>query len=393
MIEIKRKEECCGCGACFDACSHNAIRWEPDIEGFSYPHVDTEKCVNCGLCNKVCPLINSERLNQRNRDFEPKVFGAFLKDEQLRLTSTSGGAFWGLAAPFIEAGGYVAGAVFDDQFRVVSFVTNDIKELEKIRRSKYVQGDFRGLYQQVRSLLVSGKKVMATGLPCQMAALRQYLHNDYDNLIVVDLICHSVTSPLAFAMYKESLERKFKSKLVDYHPKNKEYGGWHHFAVKATFENGKIYHKCGADDTFTWLFVGSNNLLSRPSCYECRFKVFPKPSDITIGDYWGVEFIDPDFDSPKGVSKITINSKKGLDYYLKVDTFCDKEYSKEIAIFSNRRSATQIRSVLPPDSSLRQQFVADLNKIGYDSCMKKYNPNEENVIIKRIKWILSRITK
>jgi coenzyme F420-reducing hydrogenase beta subunit len=234
---------------------------------------------------------------------------------------------------------------------------------------------------------------MATGLPCQMAALRQYLHNDYDNLIVVDLICHSVTSPLAFAMYKESLERKFKSKLVDYHPKNKEYGGWHHFAVKATFENGKIYHKCGADDTFTWLFVGSNNLLSRPSCYECRFKVFPKPSDITIGDYWGVEFIDPDFDSPKGVSKITINSKKGLDYYLKVDTFCDKEYSKEIAIFSNRRSATQIRSVLPPDSSLRQQFVADLNKIGYDSCMKKYNPNEENVIIKRIKWILSRITK
>ena len=393
MINIARKEECCGCGACFDACGHNAIEWYRDEEGFSYPKVNLDSCINCGLCEKTCPIINSESINSKNKGNKVTTLGCYLKDDEYRLKSTSGGVFWGLAEPFVKARGYVAGAIFDEDFHVVHYVTNDINELEKIRRSKYVQGDCRGLYRKVRTLLMAGEKVMATGLPCQMAALRQFLHRDYDNLLVVDLICHSVTSPLAFEKYKDWLEDKYHSKLVDYHPKNKEFGGWHKFAVKATFENGKIYHMNNMADSFTWIFVGEKNILCRPSCYECRYKEYPKPSDITIGDLWGVETIDPDFDSSKGISKLMINTQKGYDYFYSLRGFITKEYDDQVITFNNYRSTSQIRSVSRPSNDLRHQFLYDLNTLPFDRCMKKYMPKESNKLIRFAKRIIKIILK
>lgn len=332
MIDIKRKEDCCGCGACFDACSKGAIIWEPDYEGFSYPRVDAGKCVNCGLCNDVCPIENSDIINTRNNSFTPIVFGAYHKDEEIRLSSTSGGAFWGLAETFVKNGGYVAGAVWTDHFKVKHILTNNLEELNKIKGSKYVQSDFRGIYRRISELLKTGEKVMATGLPCQMAALRQFLRKDYENLIVVDLICHSMTSPLAFDKYIEWLEKKYKSEILLYHPKNKEYGGWHSFAFKAKFKSGVEYVRKGDNDPFTEVAYGSNNILARYSCYECHYKHFPQPSDITIGDFWGIENVDPSLDNPKGVSKVIMNSQKGVDYIKTIESMEIKEYSVKEAI-------------------------------------------------------------
>ena len=306
MINISRKEDCCGCGACFDACVKHAIIWEEDPEGFSYPHVDTSLCVDCGLCNKVCPIENSADINERNKHFKPIVLGAYHKDDKVRFTSTSGGAFWGLAESWVKNGGYVAGAVFYDHFKIHHIVTNSFEELQKIKGSKYAQSDCRGMYREISKLLRAGEKVMATGLPCQMAGLKQYLRKDYENLLIVDLICHSVTSQWPFQLYIQDLEKKFGSTITSFHPKNKEDGGWHRFAFKATFENGQVYSKHASQDYFCLISYGTN-ILARPSCFECHYKHVPQPSDITIGDFWGIENIDSTWDSPQGVSKIILN--------------------------------------------------------------------------------------
>lgn len=395
MINILRKEDCCGCGACFDACPKSAIIWEEDYEGFSYPKVDKYKCVDCGLCNNVCPIEHYIPINDRNAKVKPIVLGAYHKDDFVRFSSTSGGVFWGLAEDFIKHGGYVAGAIFCDHFKIKHIVTNNIETLHKIKGSKYAQSDCRGMYKEIRSLLSMGERVLATGLPCQMAGLRQFLRKDYDNLIVVDLICHSVTSPFAFDKYIRYLENRYGSDIVSYHPKNKEYGGWHDFAFVATFANGEKYIEHAGKDYFTNIFVGKRHLLCRYSCYKCRFKKHPKPSDITIGDFWGIEKIDSSFDSPKGVSKVIINSKKGRDFFYSLNCFTTKEYDEYSSIYNNARSASLIKSVERCNEKKRMALVNDMHKYELDYCMIKYFSPDVSVIQrikKNIKLIIYKIT-
>lgn len=388
MIDIKRKEDCCGCGACYDACAKQAILWEVDEEGFSYPKVDAFKCVNCGLCNKVCPIENSEAINHINNS-SPVVKGAYHKNEEIRFTSTSGGAFWGLAEPWLKAGGYVAGAIFDEQFNVCHIVTNKIEELEKIKGSKYCQSDSRGIYKQIKSLLNKGERVMATGLPCQMAAMRQFLQKEYDNLLIVDIICHSVPSPKLFQEYIKYLEKMYKSRMTKYHPKNKELGGWHHFSFKAWFENGEIYHR--ADDVYT--SVAFNSVMARRSCFECHFKHIPQPSDITIGDFWGIENVDASFDSPKGVSKIMLNNEKGKKYFQSLDCFVTKEYGLEESVINNKRAWPQIQPTKRCDEKKRQQFLTDLENRGIVYAATNYTMQPHSVFGKIKKLFKLKQTK
>lgn len=395
MINITRKEDCCGCGACFDACSKNAIVWEPDHEGFSYPRVDTSKCVKCGLCNKVCPIENSDTINNRNKVNTPIVLGAYHKDNDIRFSSTSGGAFWGLAENFVKNGGYVAGAVFYDHFKIKHIVTNDLNELQKIKGSKYAQSDCRGIYRQIATLLKSGEKVMATGLPCQMAALRQYLRKDYDKLLVVDLICHSVTSQLPFQMYIDYLERKYNSKVVSFHPKYKGAGGWHKFAFKAQFANGATYMEHAGEDYYCMLSYGTS-IMSRHSCFECHYKHCPQPSDITIGDFWGIEKIDENYDSPQGISKIVINTPLGQKYIDQLPVLSVKEFDAQISIYENPHSWSMIRPLKRCDMSLREEFVNSLHSRGFEYSIKKFlqrKPSLTHRILSKIKRYVTKSHK
>lgn len=314
MIQIKDKSKCCGCCACVDVCAHHAITLKTDIEGFWYPEVDKNKCVECGLCEKVCPELHIDDLKKNDFEKPAHTIAAINKNMSVRWDSTSGGAFSALADTMYEQGGYVSGAVYNKDFSVSNFISNNPEDLKRLRSSKYLQSKAEGLYKQIRDLLRNGEKVLACGTPCQMAALRSFLRKDYENLIIVDFICRGVNSPKVYRKYLDSLEKQYGGKVIYVKAKNKELG-WRNLTRKVVFDNGKAYYGVHMDDDFRRGY--HTNVFCRPSCYHCQYKGFPRMADITIADYWGIEKVDKNLDNNIGTSMILLNSKKGIDYLKK----------------------------------------------------------------------------
>lgn len=367
MIQITDKSKCCGCNACGDVCAHGAITFKADIEGFWYPVVDKERCVGCGLCEKVCPELHIGEL-KKNDNNPPVTIAAINKNMRVRWDSTSGGAFSALAEVMYGMGGYVSGAVYDDNFLVHNYISNNPGDLARLRSSKYLQSNAEGLYKEIRELLRKGEKVLACGTPCQMAALRSFLHKDYENLIIVDFICRGVNSPKVYRKYLDSLERKYGGKVVYVKAKNKELG-WRNLTRKVVFDNGKVYYGVRMDDDFRRGY--HTNVFCRPSCYACRYKGFPRMADITIADYWGIEKVDKNLDNNIGTSMILLNSKKGERYF-------------ELAKQKMEWEQTDFESILPGNVALRlpiepakidrRQFFEDLDRGTFDDVVAKYFP-------------------
>ena len=367
MIQIKRKEDCCGCNACGDACPKQAISFKTDNEGFWYPEVDMQKCIDCGLCEKVCPILQADNL--KKNDFEtPKCFAAQNKNLESLFNSTSGSAFAGFAEKIYRDGGYVGGAVFNEDYSVRQFISNDKADLEQLRNTKYVQSNSEGFYKQVQELLKAGEKVLVCGLPCQMAALRSFLRKDYENLIIVDLICLGINSPRILPAYLHWKEEQHESKLVYYKAKNKELG-WRQLTTKMVFENGEVEYDKQDTNYFTQGFI-STHAFARPSCYECKFKGTPRIADITIGDFWGAErYVGKEYDHNLGTSCILINSQKGLDFYESTRSkFRDKEIRFEDVLVSNK---ALVNSLSRPDFN-REQLYEDLTNLPFGDFAKKY---------------------
>lgn len=381
MIDIKDKKDCCGCNACGDVCRQEAITFLSDNEGFWYPQVNKDKCTDCHLCEKICPMLNIGSLKHNDWD-EPKVYGGYNKDIVIRFDSTSGGLYSLLAQAMYKQKGYVSGAVYSENFQVFNFISNDKKDLKRLRSSKYVQSNAEGIYKTIKQLLVSGEKVLACGSPCQMAALRSYLRKNYDNLLVVDFLCRATNSPKVFEKYKESLEARYGSKIIAIKDKNKDHG-WHSLARKITFEDGKVYYGEGHEDDFRRGYHG--NVFERPSCYECKFKGFPRMSDITLGDFWGIGNVDPSLEQNLGTSLIMINSQKGLDYFEKVkEKLVVKEFTLRDIIPGNPTAI--LGGKLPyPTHINRDEFFEALDKMPFDECANHFFPyvNNQNVSFKR----------
>ena len=186
MIKIEEKDRCCGCYACYNACPVNAISMVEDEKGFKYPKVDEKKCINCGLCEKVCPILNKTEKN--NNDV--KAFAMYNKNEEERMKSSSGGVFSLIAKAILSEDGVVFGASFNEENEVVHIEVNSVDDLDKIRRSKYVQSKIGDTYKRAKKYLESGKKVLFTGTPCQINGLYSFLQKDYENLYTQDIICH-----------------------------------------------------------------------------------------------------------------------------------------------------------------------------------------------------------
>ena len=370
MIQIIDKRQCCGCNACGDVCAHQAITFKVDHEGFWYPEVDVEKCTDCHLCEKVCPMLHVDKL--KHNDFnEPKVYGCYHNDIVIRFDSTSGGIFSALAQEIYRQKGYVSGAIYTDTFDVKNYISNDKKDLKRLRSSKYLQSNAEGLYKEIKALLLKGEKVLACGSPCQMAALRSYLGKDYDNLLIVDFLCRATNSPKVFHKYLESLEARYGSKVVAIKDKNKDHG-WHSLARKITFENGQVYYgESHVDDYRRGYHM---NVYERPSCYDCKFKSFPRISDITLADFWGLQKFDPTMDKDLGTSLVMINSKKGESFFeiIKPKLVC-KSYKLSEAVSGNR--AAIMGGELPyPKGINRDEFFKALDEAPFDQCAAHFFP-------------------
>ena len=367
MIQITDKLKCCGCNACGDICPKDAITFKTDIEGFWYPEVDMERCIDCGLCEKVCPEQHIGEL--KKNDYErPITIAAINKDMQVRWDSTSGGGFSALADVMYRKGGYVSGAVYNEDFSVSNFISDNPGDLLRLRSSKYLQSNAGGLYKQIRELLRKGEKVLACGTPCQMAALRSYLCKDYDNLIIVDFVCRGVNSPKVYRKYLDSLERKYGGKVVYVKAKNKELG-WRNLTRKVVFDNGKSYYGVRMEDDFRRGY--HTNVFCRPSCYVCRYKGFPRMADITIADYWGIERVDKNLDNNIGTSMVLLNSKKGEAYFEQVKDKLEWIYTEFESILPGNIA---LRKPIEPAKINREQFFNDLDKGTFDDVVQKYFP-------------------
>ena len=367
MIQITDKSKCCGCNACGDVCPKDAITFKTDIEGFWYPEVNMDRCIDCGLCEKVCPELHINELKKNDYE-QPVTIAAINKNMKERWDSTSGGAFSALADAMYAQGGYVSGAVYNEDFSVSNFISDNPADLAKLRSSKYLQSNAEGLYKRIRDLLRKGEKVLACGTPCQMAALRSFLHKDYDNLIIVDFICRGVNSPKVYRKYLDSLERKFGGKVVYVKAKNKELG-WRNLTRKVVFDNGKVYYGVRMDDDFRRGY--HTNVFCRPSCYVCQYKGFPRMADITIADYWGIEKVDKNLDNNIGTSMILLNSKKGEAYFDLVKDKLEWEYTKFESILPGNIA---LRKPIEPAKINRKQFFEDLDKGTFDDVVRKYFP-------------------
>ena len=211
MIKINNKKECCGCEACVQACPKQCIEFKQDSQGFFYPSVNEDKCVNCGLCNKVCPILNVEDYSLPT---STPVYAAYNKDAKQRKTGSSGGIFELLALETIKNNGIVFGAVFDENWNVVHSYAETQKQIEFLKRSKYVQSRIGTNYKQVKSFLIQGKHVLFVGTPCQIAGLKHYLRKDYENLITVDVVCHGVPSPMIWQKYLAEKKKEIAQKYT-----------------------------------------------------------------------------------------------------------------------------------------------------------------------------------
>lgn len=368
MIEIKNKVDCCGCNACGDICPTNAITFKNDIEGFWYPEVNTDKCINCHLCEKTCPMLH--KADSVIRFDVPKVYAAYSKDEEIRIDSTSGGIFSVLGQTQYNKGSYVGGAVYNEDHTVSQIINNEPSSLGKLRSSKYLQSNATNVYKKIKKLLSEQKRVLFCGTPCQIQALYRFLGNrDYDNLVTIDFICRGVNSPKVFLSYMKMLETQFGAKANRIKFKAKEWG-WHRFSMRVNFENGKEYCKDRYHDLFFIGYLQSGNF-ARPSCYDCPFKGFPQKSDITLADFWGIENIDPTMDQDKGTSLVMVNSKKGEQLFNEIkNDIVWKQFTLEQARLCN----PAMDSSLTPSNDNRNEFFNALDKDTFDKVAKRYFP-------------------
>ena len=299
---MMNKKECCGCTACMHVCPVKCIVMQEDEEGFLYPAVEKEKCIHCHKCKKVCPVLNSE-----NQNTKTQAFVGYSRNEEIRKQSSSGGVFSVIAEWILEQDGVVFGAAFDENFEVHHISVESKEELAKLRGSKYVQSRLENVYPEVKQYLEMKRKVLFTGTACQIAGLRKYLDKEYESLYTVDVLCHGVPSPKIWRMYLEEMKRQHNALIEKVEFRNKE-TGWKNYSMNILFSDMQRYCVHFFEDKFMSMFL--DNIDLRLSCYECHFKDFPRISDMTIGDSWGIEKYMPDMDNDTGTSIILIHSLK-----------------------------------------------------------------------------------
>lgn len=317
MIEIRHNGDCCGCEACVQVCPKNCIDFSSDAQGFLYPVVNKESCIDCGLCEKVCPVINKTNQSKNNPS---TLYAVKSSDDAIRQQSSSGGFFSLLADYVLAKGGVVYGAAFDNAFNVCHSRVDDIADIHKLRGSKYVQSRIGKTFSECKDDLKAGKLVLFTGTPCQISALGHFLRKDYDNLIKVEVVCHGVPSPMIYQQYlKETIIKDVEDRTITKVNFRTKLGSWKKYFFTVEYKDrGEIceYKECVTDSLYMKGFL--SDLYIRPSCFECPAKNFTSGADFTIADFWGQEYSFPEFDDDKGVSAVLANTVKAQEIFSQI---------------------------------------------------------------------------
>lgn len=361
MIDSENKENCCGCGACESICPKQCIIMEPDEEGFVYPVCNHEKCVECGLCRDVCPIINHcSDFISNNEAY------AAVNEDSIREQSSSGGAFYAIAQKWIDDGGIVFGARFDEKLVLRHQMAENKDELIPLMGSKYVQSCTDHVYEVVKEKIKAGNNVLFSGTPCQVEALFNYIHGNCENLFLIDVVCHGVASPMEWEKYKSWQSEKHNgAKLIRASFRDKSLG-WKNYSMNLQFDDGASYVNCFNKDCF--LKAYRKNLCLRPSCYSCKIKGASRRSDITLGDFWGVEKIHPSFNDNKGVTLVIAHTEKGKKLLMATNN------SQKIIATDLDQAIANNPSIVKPTTMPKQRYnyILDLFRMSYGQLNTKY---------------------
>ncbi len=299
---------CTGCEACKAICPESCIDMAENSEGFLHPEIDHDRCSKCKKCERVCPVLKRPVLHRAN---EPQVLACWHKDPEIRDLSSSGGAFSALAEMIINEKGVVFGAAYGDRLHVHHTYVETLAELDRLRRSKYVQSQIGDVFKKVKDFLQAERKVLFVGTPCQVAGLHAFLGGDHPNLLTVDFICHGVPSPKVFRKYLDEIEKTSGDILVDLNFRDKRRGWLNNSVVGTTATDKEIVIKGVKNSFYNAFIVG---IFLRNSCYQCPVNGLPRFGNLTIADFWGIspdgEISQKEID--KGISLLMINDS-GLE--------------------------------------------------------------------------------
>lgn len=372
VILFNKKEECCGCGACKNACPVNAVSMIMDKCGFSYPQIDPSLCIECGLCKKVCGYQNVPL-----KSAQMACYAVAAKDEEILKKSASGGFFAVLAKKILANEGAVYGVCLSSESTHLTakhIRIDSIEKLSALQGSKYIQSDVGLSYQEAKRDLQNGKTVLFSGTPCQIAGLNTYLGKKYDNLVTVEVICHGVPNAQMFEDFLKQLENKKKSKIVDFAFRTKEKGQGMNIGISYMDDCENLSRTVRDGHLYSYMHFFLKSYIYRSNCYSCPFATQERVADLTIGDFWGFheEYPSLSADMPisnaKGVSCVLVNSKEGADAFSQ----CKSDlYVLETKFENIARHNAQLR--MPSSDNQKRMVIMQLySKNGYDAVEKYF---------------------
>lgn len=367
---MKITENCIGCSACYYLCPCNAVDMVVNDRGFTVAKVNGDKCVGCNKCVSVC-----KETHTIGNGSSSQAYHAYINNDEIRLKSSSGGVFTAIAQNVLNKSGVVFGAAFNGGNKVEHVSINCSDDLCRLRGSKYVQSDINKVFPNVKEYLEKGVEVLFSGTPCQVSGLLGFLGKSYENLTTVDLICHGVTSPQFWNEYLKIISKGSGISNVNFRDK---ITGWHRFSF-SYYKNGKKEEKLFIDDPFCFLF--DKHYILSEACFECNFAGNPHKSDITLGDFWGVEKFPELFDDNKGVSLVFTNTDKGAELLKQAESVCLTEVDGNQAIKNNHQAPAQKPEVY-------NAFWDLYNRYGIKKVINTYFYNTR---FKRTKLLIKRI--
>lgn len=378
MDLAKDLDLCCGCGACVNICPKEAIVLKENEEGFLYPQVDNDKCISCHLCEKSCFFVSGIKKTTYD-NFSHLAYAVQASQDEIRMKSQSGGMFYLISTYILNENGIVYGCKLNENFDVVHSRASTKEQRDLMCGSKYVQSDTNNVYSQVKNDLLNNKIVLFTGTPCQVEGLIKYLatikESHKDNLYLVDIVCHGVSSPKIWKEYLNEISSQYNERPIKVKFRDKSFG-WRGCVSSFEFQKEKYI-----SSDYGRIFF--NHGAMRMTCFSCKFTNLERVSDITIGDCWGIEKNNPKFDDNKGTSLVIINTARGKKIFEKI-----KNDAIIVKIDINKYLQPQLREPIVYDQENRKSFWLTYNNRGIKGIINQYGHLKFS---KKVKIFLGRV--